>query len=58
MHVIFNDVNEFSDLVILGRIKGQYKSFIKFMLFMRFLMMLMNSVIWIFWGELKVNKNH
>ena len=58
MHVIFNDVNEFSDLVILGRIKGQYKSFIKFMLFMRFLMMLMNSVIWLFWGELKVNKNH
>ena len=58
MHVIFNDVNEFSDLVILGRIKGQYESFIKFMLFMRFLMMLMNSVIWIFWGELKVNKNH
>ena len=56
--MIFNDVNEFSDLVILGRIKGQYKSFIKFMLFMRFLMMLMNSVIWIFWGELKVNKNH
>ena len=56
--MIFNDVNEFSDLVILGRIKGQYKSFIEFMLFMRFLMMLMNSVIWLFWGELKVNKNH